>query len=239
MCGGVSVMKPTKQISFGSFRLDEMNECLRRDTQAIALRPKAYAVLKYLIERPGQLITKQQILDAVWPDTFVGDAVLKDCIRQLREALGDEVASPVYIETAHRRGYRFIASITEGSAGRGTDGGGETASPGLFPDAFSNSSQLFASTPPVGVFGRETALSQMRGLLEKALRGEHQLVFVTGEPGIGKTTLVEAFLNQAVGPAKIRVARGQCLEQLRRWRTYLRCWKPSRAFVESLARGGG
>src|SRR5689334_4045717 len=105
-------MKMDKQISFGEFRLDELNECLWQGAQSIALRPKAFAVLKYLLDRPGQLVTKQQLLDAVWPDTFVSDAVLKDSVRQLRDALGDDVKSPQYIETAHRRGYRFIARIT-------------------------------------------------------------------------------------------------------------------------------
>jgi DNA-binding winged helix-turn-helix (wHTH) protein len=58
-------------------------------------------------------VTKQQLLDDVWPDTFVSNAVLKDCIRQLREALQDDAKSPTYIETAHRRGYRFIAAVVE------------------------------------------------------------------------------------------------------------------------------
>src|ERR1044072_758935 len=141
-------MKPNKQITFGAFRLDEANEGLRRDTQTIALRPKASAVLKYLVERPGQLITKQQILDAVWPDTFVGDAVLKDCIRQLREALGDEVSAPQYIETAHRRGYRFIASVAEDESVRG-DGHGAQGGSGLPEDAaYSSSSPATSTAPP-------------------------------------------------------------------------------------------
>src|SRR4030095_11271171 len=102
-----------KQLEFGTFRFDEANECVWEGGNAITLRPKAYAILKYLIERPKVLVTKQQLLDDVWPDTFVSDAVLKDCIRQLREALQDDAKSPTYIETAHRRGYRFIAAVAE------------------------------------------------------------------------------------------------------------------------------
>jgi hypothetical protein len=90
------------QVAFGPFRLDAANERLWDGSQVIALRPKPFAVLKYLIEHHGQLVTKHQLLDAVWPATFVGDAVLKDSIRQLREALDDDAASPRYIETAHR-----------------------------------------------------------------------------------------------------------------------------------------
>src|SRR5215208_6993213 len=106
-------MERKEQIAFSGFLLDEVNEVLWQGSRTIALRPKVFAVLKYLLKRPGQLITKQQLLDAVWPGTYVGDAVLKDIIRQLREALGDEAKSPQFIETAHRRGYRFIGQVRE------------------------------------------------------------------------------------------------------------------------------
>jgi DNA-binding winged helix-turn-helix (wHTH) protein len=83
-------MQVAKEISFGKFRLDLVNECLWQGARAISLRPKAFAVLKLLVENPGLLVTKQHVLDTVWPGTFVGDAVLKDNIRQLREALNDD-----------------------------------------------------------------------------------------------------------------------------------------------------
>lgn len=101
-----------QEIAFETFRLDLINECLWQDARVISLRPKAFRVLKLLVERRGQLVTKRQVLDAVWPETFVGDAVLKDVVRQLREALNDCAQNPSYIETAHRRGYRFIAKIS-------------------------------------------------------------------------------------------------------------------------------
>src|SRR5436305_12827060 len=105
-------MQAAKEVAFGAFRLDHINECLWQDRRAISLRPKAFAVLKLLVQQPGLLVTKQKVLDTVWPGTFVGDAVLKDNIRQLRDALCDDAAAPEYIETAHRRGYRFIAKIS-------------------------------------------------------------------------------------------------------------------------------
>src|SRR6185369_2697010 len=101
-----------QQPIFGPFRFDETNECLWRGSQAIPLRPKAFAVLKYLILHKGILVTKQQLLSDVWPRTYVSEAVLKDCIRQLRHALNDDAKSPQFIETSHRRGYRFIALLT-------------------------------------------------------------------------------------------------------------------------------
>jgi DNA-binding winged helix-turn-helix (wHTH) protein len=105
-----------QEIAFQSFRLDLVNECLWQDSRAISLRPKAFRVLKLLVEHRGQLVTKRQVLDAVWPETFVGDAVLKDVVRQLRGALNDCANRPCYIETAHRRGYRFIAKISPAGA---------------------------------------------------------------------------------------------------------------------------
>ena len=75
------------------------------------LTPKAYDVLRYLVEHAGRLVTKQELLDAGWPEVFVGDAALKVCIREIRKALDDEAQKPQYIETAHRRGYRFIATV--------------------------------------------------------------------------------------------------------------------------------
>ena len=109
-------MANEKRIIFDPFSLDLTNECLWDGTQAIKIRPKSFAVLQYLLARSGKLVTKEELLNAVWPGTFVGEAVLKVAIRQLREALRDDPKSPRFIETAHRRGYRFIAEITESEA---------------------------------------------------------------------------------------------------------------------------
>ena len=81
-------MRPGVQISFPPFRLDLGNECLWRGTQSIALKPKDFAVLRCLVDQPGQLVTKQELLDTVWSGTTVSDGVLKVCIRRLRRALG-------------------------------------------------------------------------------------------------------------------------------------------------------
>src|SRR5262245_25435379 len=201
-------MQPSKNISFGPFRLDLTNECLWQDSRAISLRPKAFAVLKLLVENAGQLVTKKQVLDAVWPGTFVTDAVLKDIIRQLREAFGDDAEAPSYIETAHRRGYRFIAKVR----GRDAPENAERRAP-TFPG-------LQPQTVP-GLIGRQPELAKMLEWLQRALSGERQIVFVTGEAGIGKTTLVEALLEQAAGFEEILVARGQCLEQYGAGEAYL------------------
>jgi DNA-binding winged helix-turn-helix (wHTH) protein/predicted ATPase len=210
-------MQAGQNIRFGRFRLDLTNECLWQGTRAISLRPKAFAVLKLLMERAGLLVTKQQVLDTVWPDTFVGDAVLKDSIRQLREALHDDAAEPVYIETAHRRGYRFIGKLSEPASATKTPVAFSSA-PVL--EASPNIATRRSSTETPGVLGRETELAKLHGWLDQALAGERQTVFVTGEPGIGKTTLVQAFLQQAAGDS-ILIARGQCLEHYGSGEAYL------------------
>jgi tetratricopeptide (TPR) repeat protein len=164
--------------------------------------------LKLLLEHPGQLVNKQQVLDAVWPGTFVGDAVLKDNIRQLREALRDDAGSPIYIETAHRRGYRFIGKLTESGPDQSPGAASQGGPLQLTPDTAALTSSAIAN----GVLGRDAELARMRGWLERALAGERQTIFVTGEPGIGKTTLVQAFLEQTKEVTDVLVARGQCLE---------------------------
>jgi DNA-binding winged helix-turn-helix (wHTH) protein/predicted ATPase len=202
----VLVMQPINHISFGPFWLDLTNQCLWQGPRAISLRPKPFAVLKLLVENAGQLVTKQQVLEAVWPGTFVSDAVLKDSIRQLREAFGDDAESPAYIETAHRRGYRFIAKVSR-------DGPRED---------FQRKGPIHSqSSTTVGLLGRKVELQKMRDSMDRAITGERQIIFVTGEAGIGKTTLVEAFLEQRADSQEILIARGQCLEHYGAGEAYL------------------
>jgi predicted ATPase/DNA-binding winged helix-turn-helix (wHTH) protein len=208
----------SNDIIFEGFRLDLANECLWQGSRTISLRPKAFAVLKLLIEHPGQLVNKQQVLDTVWPDTFVGDTVLKDNIRQLRKALEDDADCPRYIETSHRRGYRFIAKLGETEAGVSPS---ETASYVAAAEILPKLSLPTTSTACTGVFGREEELERLRCWLARAVQGTRQTVFVTGEPGIGKTTVVEAIVELAAQIPGIRIVRGQCLEHYGSGEAYL------------------
>jgi len=191
-----------KRITFDRFSLDLANECLWRGADVIKIRPKAFALLNYLLVRSGQLVTKEELLNAIWPETFVSDAVLKVTVGQLREALEDDPKSPRFIETAHRRGYRFISQIAPQISQ---------------PD--NNLSGAFAVYR--GVVGREQALGWMQRWLRRMLRGERQIVFVTGEAGIGKTSVVDTFARAIPADGTIRVGRGQCLEQYGTGEAYL------------------
>src|SRR5882724_11343700 len=110
-------MPASPQWRFDRFRLDPDHACLWCEAQAIALPPKAFAVLHYLVTHPDRLVTKDELLDAVWPETAVSDAVVRVTIGALRKVLGDRAQTPRYIATVPRRGYRFLASVAEDTGG--------------------------------------------------------------------------------------------------------------------------
>jgi DNA-binding winged helix-turn-helix (wHTH) protein/predicted ATPase len=191
-------VKPVSPLSFPPFRLDPVNECLWREGQRIPLRGKTFRVLCCLLKHSGQLVTKAELFKAVWPDTAVGDAVLMTCISELRQALGDDARTPRFIETVHRRGYYFIAPVQSSK----------------FQVPSSRSKPTLSPQSPTPSFtGREAESAQLHKWLEKALDGARQIVFVSGEAGIGKTSLVDTFVARVGADPHIWVARGQCVEQ--------------------------
>ncbi len=186
-------------------RIDAGNEWAWRGEHRVSLTPRAFAVLRHLVERPQQLITKEGLLAAIWRDTAVSDAALTSCIRDLRKALGDSSGKPRYIETVHRRGFRFIGPIA----------GPTAALPASGPKPWSGA-------PGVSTLvGREAELACLDERWDRARSGQRQLVFVTGELGIGKTALVEAFLARLGEGDAVRIGRGQCVEQYGAGEAYL------------------
>lgn len=178
---------------FECFGLDTANQCLLRSGAPIDLAPKPFAVLRYLVENPGRLITHDELLDAVWPETYVQPQVLRTYMLELRKILGDDAGQPRFIQTLPKRGYRFVAQVTErgatepGSAAAQDAGGGK-------------------------IVGRSAEMTLLMTHLQLAARGERQVVFVSGEAGIGKTTLVDAFCGQLRPSMAVSVARGQCVQ---------------------------
>src|SRR5215813_9802690 len=102
-------------LSFDCFKIDSARGHLYGASGPIPLTPKALSLLEYLASRPGRLVKKSELLEAIWPGVFVADGALKVCIREIRRALGDDAQAPRFIETAHRRGYRFIADVVRSS----------------------------------------------------------------------------------------------------------------------------
>jgi len=105
-------MEGDRLLLFDEFSLDPSTEQLRCGGEVVALTPKAFAVLRRLVEDGGKVVSKEQLLSAGWGKTHVSDGVLKVVILEIRRALGDDPAAPRFIETVPRHGYRFIASRT-------------------------------------------------------------------------------------------------------------------------------
>lgn len=207
-------MENEDQLIFSPFRLDPGNACLWHGTQAITLTPKAFAVLHHLVKQAGRLVSKEELLDAVWQRSYVSDAVLKINIQEIRRALQDDARAPRFIETVHRRGYRFIAEVSTGAPQAD-----KTSVPAIAPEKAppARGAKPFLDT----LVGREIPLAHLQTWFERALQGARQLVFVTGEPGIGKTTLIEAFTHPLAAAEAIQTVRGQCIEHYGAGEPYL------------------
>lgn len=100
-------------LSFGAFRFDPANGILSRGEEEVPLPPRAVAVLSRLVETPGEVVSKQTLLESVWNGAYVSETSLSEAIGLLRQALGDDPQEPAYIQTVHRRGYRFVAAVSE------------------------------------------------------------------------------------------------------------------------------
>ena len=104
-------MQIAQSLTFGLYRFDPHTGQLWRGKQEVRLTGKAIAVLRYLVERVGQVVTKEELFAAVWPDTVVSDAALTSCIQELRQALRDDAKKPRFIETVYRRGFCFLGKV--------------------------------------------------------------------------------------------------------------------------------
>ena len=179
---------------FGPYVLDMENACLWRGDQRLTVRPKTFDILVYLVEHADELVTKETLLDAVWPDTAIADGVLAISVSELRKVLGDTVRDPQFIITVPRRGYRFMAPVTHHDT---------HATRAAVPVAALDRSSLV---------GREAELDQLDHLYTRALAGTRQIVLITGEAGIGKTTLIDAFLARLPHADGLRIGWGQCIK---------------------------
>src|SRR5690349_1789978 len=103
---------------FGEFQVLAGVDLLYRVDEVVPLEPRAVQVLRHLVRQAGRVVSKEELLDQVWPDTFVTDGVLKKAVSQIRRALDDPPQSSRFIETYHRRGYRFVAPVESGPGPR-------------------------------------------------------------------------------------------------------------------------
>jgi DNA-binding winged helix-turn-helix (wHTH) protein/predicted ATPase len=179
-------------IRFGRYELDA-TQGLTRGGQEVRLTPRSLAVLGLLAERAGSVVTKDELFETVWADTAVTDSALATCIQEIRHVLDDDARRPRFIETLHRRGYRFVARTS-------TEPDPERAEPIVLP------------ARETALIGRDADVQAVLRSYVAAQRGGRQVCFITGEPGVGKSALLNTCLRQISATGAL-ATWGQCVER--------------------------
>ena len=209
-----------QRIQFGRFALDVSERVLARNGRQIRLAPKVFDTLVILVRNAGHIVRKEELIRQVWPDTFVEENNLDKNISVLRKALGDKAGRSHFITTVPKQGYRFTADISKILSD-------ECSAPtrdfrSTHNRACVHSGNRSGDTPSETFVGRESELSVLCDLLERARSGFGRVVFVTGEPGIGKTALLDQFSVHANATDRALIlAVGRCLEHYGTGEAYL------------------
>jgi DNA-binding winged helix-turn-helix (wHTH) protein len=183
-------------IAFGPFRLalETPHARLWRGEQALTLRARSLAVLRYLVEHPGRLVTKAELRQHVWAGMHVTETVLRVCMWDIRVALDDAAAAPQYLETVGGQGYRWLMRGERNALRPGVAG---------------------------PIVGRQREVYALEGWFQRGVTGTRQLIFVSGQVGIGKTTVLDLWLARCATERDVRMARGQCVEHVGEGEPYL------------------
>jgi DNA-binding winged helix-turn-helix (wHTH) protein len=183
---------------FGPFRLNVRDQRLWRGDKELKLRRKPYAILRYLTDNPKRLVTQLELVQAVWGYSGLSESLVRTHIGELRRILGEDV-----IETVVGRGYRFLLGVEVE----------KRVSP--------SSPSINAPSSTARLVGRDGEGAFLHDIFETALQEKRQMVFITGDPGVGKTALVDAFLAQIAASHGALIASGACLEQSGTGEAYL------------------
>jgi len=184
---------------FGEFELDTELYELRRSGAVQPLEPQVFDVLSYLVEHRDHLVTKDELLAKIWPGRIVSESALTSRLKTARQAIGDTGRAQRWIKTLHGRGYRFVGEVDIRNAGK-AEPKSELALPSTAPS-------------PAAIVGRDIELGALRRHFERAAAGHLEVVFVEGEAGLGKTTLIHTFLDELRAASSAAIAIGQCYER--------------------------
>ncbi len=183
---------------FNDYRVDTGQFLLIRRDRTTAITPTVFRILLLLLERAGQIVPKEELIQFVWPDSFVEEGNLNRNISTLRKALEERPSDHRYIETVPKMGYRFVPSV------RTLD---------YQPPA--GTARPASAAKGSRIVGREAECNALRGAYDQALQGKGSIVCINGESGFGKTALVEAFLERLSREGKsFHLARSRCSKSL-------------------------
>ncbi len=206
--------------------IDEQNKKVWKGEQLLRLAKRPFEVLCYLVKHKGQLVEKAELLRTFWGAEVYEEALTR-CMSDIRSALKEDPKSPCYLETVHGYGYCFIGPfLTVASKNEEPEPQADSQASTPNEQDAALGAQNSALAPhtldlTLNVVGRESELERLHEWLQKALSGERQLVFVSGEAGVGKTTTVRAFLHQVVALGGVAIGRGQCIEHYGPGEAYL------------------
>ncbi|HEX6257398.1 MAG TPA: AAA family ATPase [Euzebyales bacterium] len=201
---------------FGDCEVDTSTREVRRSGEPQRVEPQVFDVLVHLIDHRDRAVSKEELLDGVWGDRFVSESTLTSRIKSARRAVGDDGREQSVIRTVRGHGYRFVGDLRVTTAvAEDTERDG-TATAGT-------------------LLGRAGELAALRGELRAVLGGGRGLVFVSGEPGMGKTALVETFRASCLEVPGLAVGHGGCVEQHGSGEPYL----PVLEALDQLCQGDG
>jgi DNA-binding winged helix-turn-helix (wHTH) protein len=178
---------------FGECQLDDVQLRLMRSGEPVKLEPKVFRVLIYLMQNRNRVVSKHDLLDALWPGEFVSESALPRAVTAVRRAVGDDRTQQWAIRTVHGHGYQFVADV------RVRDG------------ALAARAEAPESEPDVVFVGREEPLRRLCDRLEEARAGRGHIVLLCGEPGIGKTWTADELTRRARASG-CGVYTGRCAE---------------------------
>jgi DNA-binding winged helix-turn-helix (wHTH) protein len=208
---------PSATYRFGAFELDENLYQLRRDGEPIRLEPKVFDMLLALVRNRDRVVSKDELLDLLWPGAAISESVLPTNVAAVRRILRTDPASRDAIKTVHGRGYHFVGTVTEASDATADHAPPQASSsdqPSTHPSGPTQSSRPRPPSPPVRrrpFVGRESEMESLTAALQATLGGHGRLELLMGEPGIGKTRTLDELGEEAQRHGTL-VLTGRCYE---------------------------